>query len=96
MARLNVGVIVGGVFAPVGLILLGVTAALLVSSAGFASTAERAEGTVVDLVYRNGAAYPYVTYVSPADRREYTFGDSTGSWPPAYAIGERVPSARCS
>jgi uncharacterized protein DUF3592 len=91
MAKLNVRIIVGAVFAPVGLILLGVAAALAVSSAGFASTADRAKGTVVDLAYRNGAAYPYVTYVSPSDRREYTFGESTGSWPPAYAIGERVP-----
>ena len=90
MAKPNVRVIVGGVLAPVGLLLLGVAAALAVSFAGFAKTAERAEGTVVDLVYRSGTAYPVVTYVSPSDGREYTFGASTGSWPPEYAVGERV------
>lgn len=88
---MNVRLIVGSVFAPVGLILLGVAVALFVSSAAFAKTADRTEGTVVDLAYRNGAAYPFVTYVSPSDRREYTFGESTGAWPPAYAVGERVP-----
>ena len=91
MAKLDVRVLVGRIFVAVGLILLGVAAALAVSSAGFTRTAERAEGTVVDFRYSEGAAYPHVRYVSPSDGREYTFGESSGSWPPAYAIGERVP-----
>ena len=101
MAKRSVPVIVGGIFAPLGLILLGIAAVLLVSPAGFARTAERTEGTVVDVEYslssrsssgsRSRVAYPYVTYVSPADGREYTFRDSVGSNPPAYAVGERVP-----
>lgn len=32
-----------------------------------------------------------MTYVSPSDRREYTFRDKTGSRFRAYVIGERVP-----
>jgi hypothetical protein len=100
MAERDVRLLVGGAFAAVSLILLGVAAALVISSAGFASAAERTVGTVVDLDYASGSrrssggysrvAYPHVTYVNEADRREYTFRDDVGSNPPAYAVGERV------
>ncbi len=92
MVKANVRMVVGSVFASVGLLLLGVAAVLVVSAATFARAAERAEGTVVDFGRRHSlAVYPYVTYTSPADGREYTFRDKTGRWPPPYIIGERVP-----
>ena len=93
MAKLDARVLLGRVFASVGLLLLGVAAALAVSSAGFDRTAERTEGTVVDFRYSDGSAYPVVRYVSASDGRDYVFGENSGSWPPAYAVGERVPVA---
>lgn len=52
MAKLNVRVIVGVVFAPVGLLLLGVAAALAVSSAGFTHVDPSLGATYPDGVVR--------------------------------------------
>ena len=93
---MNVWIIVGSVFTSLGLLLLGAGTVLAVSTANFERKAERTEGIVIDLRDPPGlsfswAVHPVVTYVSPIDGRQYTFHDKTGSHPPAYAIGERVP-----
>lgn len=86
----------GAVFLVVGLILAGV-------SVSFLADAERAQGTVVALEWRNDdsgasrkardndkpAAYPVVEFTS-ADGTPRTFRSSTGSNPPSYDKGERV------
>ena len=86
----------GSLFLVVGLILAGV-------SVSFLAKAERAQGTVVSLEWRNDdngvsrknrgndkpAAYPVVEFTS-ADGTPRTFRSSTGSNPPSYEEGERV------
>ncbi|MER6031840.1 DUF3592 domain-containing protein [Streptomyces sp. NPDC001851] len=87
---------VGTLFFVIGLILAG-------QSVSFLTDAERAQGTVVALEWRNdhvGAsrrngdddrpvAYPVVEFTSKDGTRR-TFRDSTGSSPSAYDKGERV------
>ncbi|MGW2559280.1 DUF3592 domain-containing protein [Streptomyces sp. NPDC001514] len=86
----------GALFFVIGLILSGVSVSFLVD-------AERAQGTVVALEWRNDhngvsrkkrendkpVAYPVVEFTS-ADGRRRTFRSSTGSNPPSYEEGERV------
>lgn len=86
----------GSLFLVVGLILAGV-------SVSFLADAERTQGTVVALEWRNDhdgasrkkrgndepAAYPVVEFAS-ADGTPRTFRSSTGSNPPSYEEGERV------
>jgi Protein of unknown function (DUF3592) len=77
-------------------LLLGAATVLAVSTADFERKAQRTDGVVIDLrdppgLSSSWAVHPVVTYVSPVDGRQYTFQDETGSRPPAYAIGERVP-----
>ena len=86
----------GAVFLVVGLILAGV-------SVSFLADAERAQGRVVALEWRDDvggssrrtrdndqpAAYPVVEFTS-ADGTPRTFRGSTGSNPPSYEKGERV------
>ncbi|GGR71979.1 hypothetical protein GCM10010252_08070 [Streptomyces aureoverticillatus] len=87
----------GAVFLVIGLILAGI-------SVSFLADAERAQGTVVALQWRNDddsgasrkmrgndepAAYPVVEFTS-ADGTPRRFRDSAGSNPPAYEEGERV------
>ncbi|MEV0636953.1 DUF3592 domain-containing protein [Streptomyces sp. NPDC050619] len=86
----------GALFLVVGVILAGV-------SVSFLADAERAQGTVVALEWRNDhnggsfkkrkddkpAAYPVVEFTS-ADGTRRTFRNSTGANPPAYEEGERV------
>lgn len=86
----------GAVFLVVGLILAGV-------SVSFLADAERSQGTVVALEWRNDgsstsrkarqndkpAAYPVVEFTS-ADGTRRTFRSSTGSNPPSYDKGEQV------
>lgn len=87
----------GALFLVVGLILAGV-------SVSFLANAERAQGTVVALEWRNddhdGAsrkrrvndgpvAYPVVEFTS-AGGTQREFQGSTGSSPPSYEVGERV------
>ncbi|MEV2216143.1 DUF3592 domain-containing protein [Streptomyces sp. NPDC050997] len=86
----------GTLFMAVGLLLAGI-------SVSFLTDAERAQGTVVSLEWRNdhsGAsrktrksdkpvAYPVVEFTS-ADGTQRTFRSSTGSNPPSYDEGELV------
>jgi len=86
----------GALFLGIGLILTGI-------SVSFLTDAERAQGTVVALEWRNDhvgtshqrrvkdkpAAYPVVEFTS-ADGTPRKFRNSTGSNPPSYEVGERV------
>lgn len=86
----------GAVFLMVGLVLAGV-------SVSFLADAERAQGRVVALEWRDDvggssrrtrdndrpAAYPVVEFTS-ADGTPRTFRGSAGSNPPSYEKGERV------
>jgi hypothetical protein len=86
----------GGLFLVIGLILAGV-------SISYASSAERAQGTVVSLEWSSGhtstsrrgggssgpSAHAVVEFTA-ADGTARRFEDSTGSSPPAYDVGERV------
>ncbi|MGW2145734.1 DUF3592 domain-containing protein [Nonomuraea bangladeshensis] len=96
--------LIGAIFALVGLILLGVTLALAVSTASFLASAQRTEGTVTGLTPRTTTSrdsdgytrrsttwYPTVEFT--VDGRRYSFQSSTGNNPPAYRQGEGVPVA---
>ncbi|MFG1948111.1 DUF3592 domain-containing protein [Nonomuraea sp. NPDC048826] len=96
--------LVGGIFALAGLVLLCVTIVLAVSTASFLASAERTDGTVVELTARTSTTrnsdgylrrsttwYPTVEFT--AGGRQYSFESSTGNNPPAYAKGESVPVA---
>ncbi|MGW7519960.1 DUF3592 domain-containing protein [Streptomyces sp. NPDC054796] len=86
----------GTLFLVIGLIVAG-------TSVSFLTSAERAQGTVVDLEWRvshtessrkkhgddKPSAYPVVEFTS-ADGTPRTFHSSTGSNPPSYERGERV------
>ncbi|GAA3682029.1 hypothetical protein GCM10022224_052940 [Nonomuraea antimicrobica] len=96
--------IVGGIFALVGLVLLCVCAALAASTAGFLASAGRTDGTVVELTARTSTTRGsdghlrsstswYPTVELTVDGRRYSFQSSTGSNPPSYSEGERVPVA---
>ncbi|MEU8355425.1 DUF3592 domain-containing protein [Nonomuraea sp. NPDC048882] len=95
---------VGGLFALIGLVLLCVTIALAASTASFLASAQRTDGTVVELTARTSTTrdsdgrhrrsttwHPTVTFTAAG--RQYSFESSTGSNPPAYAEGEAVPVA---
>ena len=96
--------LVGGIFARIGLALLCVTIALAVSTASFLASAERTDGTVVELTARTSTTrnsdghtrrsttwYPTVEFT--VDGKQYSFESSTGSNPPAYTKGESLPVA---
>ncbi|HLU71877.1 MAG TPA: DUF3592 domain-containing protein [Nonomuraea sp.] len=96
--------LVGGIFGLIGLVLLGVTIALAVSTASFLASAQRTDGTVVELTARTSTTrtqdgytrrsttwFPTVEFT--IDGRQYSFQSSTGSNPPAYTKGEAVPVA---
>ncbi|WP_329251497.1 DUF3592 domain-containing protein [Actinoallomurus sp. NBC_01490] len=96
--------IVGGIFGLVGLVLLGAGIAVAASTASFLASAQRTDGTVVELTARTSTTrssgghtrtstnwYPTVKFT--VDGRSYSFQSSTGSNPPAYERGESVPVA---
>ncbi|TXK34683.1 DUF3592 domain-containing protein [Nonomuraea sp. C10] len=96
--------LVGGIFGLIGLVLLCVTIALAASTASFLASAQRTDGTVVELTARTSTTrnsdgyirrsttwFPTVEFT--VDGRQYSFQSSTGSNPPAYAEGESVPVA---
>ncbi|MET8006620.1 DUF3592 domain-containing protein [Nonomuraea glycinis] len=96
--------LVGGIFALIGLALLCVTIALAVSTASFLASAQRTDGTVVELTARTSTTrnsdgytrrsttwYPTVEFT--VDGKQYSFESSTGSNPPAYTKGESLPVA---
>jgi hypothetical protein len=92
MRKANVWTIVGSIFAPLGLLLLGAATVLAVSTANFERRAERTEGVVIDLrdppgLSSSWALHPVVGYVSPIDGRQHTFQDETGSRPTPSASG---------
>ena len=92
--------IFGRIFGLIGLVLLGVSAALAVSTASFLASATRTDGTVVALTEqtsydregRSSASW-YPTVEFTVDGRRYSFQSSTGSNPPSYKRGESVPVA---
>ncbi len=96
--------LVGGIFGLIGLVLICVTIALAASTASFLASAQRTDGTVVELTARTTTTrtqdgytrrsttwFPTVEYT--VDGRRYSFESSTGTNPPAYAKGEGVPVA---
>ncbi|MGW4966254.1 DUF3592 domain-containing protein [Nonomuraea sp. NPDC004186] len=96
--------IVGGIFGLIGLVLLCVGIAIAASTAGFLTSAERTDGTVVELTARTSttrssdghtrrATYWYPTVEFTVGGRRYAFQSSTGSNPPSHQKGESVPVA---
>ena len=85
--------LLGAIFAAVGACLL--TAAFIVygNAQSFASSAESAEGVVVDLAYTSSSSgssvAPVVRFLTP-EAEEIVFQSSVSSNPPAYDIGEKV------
>jgi hypothetical protein len=92
--------ILGGVFGLVGVVLLAAAVVLALTTRNFLASAARAEGTVIDLReetdLKNGRTHTFwkpVVEFTTADGRRLSFQDNTGSSPPAYEVGERVPVA---
>lgn len=96
--------IVGGIFGLVGLVLLCAGIALAASTASFLASAQRTDGTVVEVTARTTTTrssdghfrsrtswYPTVEFT--VGGRRYSFQSSTGSNPPSYKEGEGVPVA---
>lgn len=86
--------LVGGIFLPVGLALLGGAAWTFGADREFASGAVGANGTVVELVASRGSDNDtiYRPVVEFADRggTRHRFTGRVGSAPPAYEVGETV------
>lgn len=79
--------------AAMGAIFLAVSVGVGITTVSFVSDAKRADGVVIDLVWRSGSkggstAAPVVSY--EVDGKTYQFTSSTGSRPPAYDVGETV------
>jgi len=96
--------IVGAVFGVAGVILLCVCAALTASTMSFLASAERTDGTVIELTERvtrtrtsDGFRSTSTTYVPTVEYtvhgHTYRFESSTGSNPPAWAEGDTVTVA---
>lgn len=102
MRRGRLPFVVGLVFGGVGIVLAVVAVIVVGVTLGALRDGARTEGTVVDVVARTSttedsdgrsrestAYHPTVRF--RADGRTYTFTSSTGSDPPAYEVGDRVP-----
>ncbi|WP_051095249.1 DUF3592 domain-containing protein [Streptomyces sp. LaPpAH-108] len=90
-------------FIAFGVLFLGIGAAVAGVSVSYLASAERAQGTVVALEWRDGhssgvsrhrrssgpSAYPVVAFTTKDGERR-TFRSDAGSNPPAYEEGERV------
>lgn len=83
------------VFAVFGVVALGlgaIAAYLFLDARRFAASAERAEGVVTNLVWRPSgrsmAAYPVIRFQAASGAVDFT--SSSGSYPPSYAVGDKV------
>jgi hypothetical protein len=85
--------IVAGVFGVVALVLGAIAAYLFFDAWTFAARAERAEGVVTAVVpgpgRRSIAAYPVIRFEATSGPVE--FRSSSGSYPPSYRVGDKVP-----
>jgi hypothetical protein len=84
-------------FLGIAILLLGVAAALTVTTGRRLAREVRVPGYVVDLVVRydqarNAFYYPVVVFTLPDGTRQ-TLQLAEGSWPPAYAVDQAVTLA---
>jgi hypothetical protein len=77
------------VFGAVTLLLGAVAAYLFLDARRFAASAEHAEGVVTRLVWgQPRAVYPVIRFQAASGEVEFT--SSSGSYPPSYAVGDKV------
>ena len=103
MKKSKLHAIIGVIFSLVGIGLLVAGVAVSVTTVRFMVTAERVDGTVVDMVERttthstgrgsstDTAWHPMVEF--SVDGKPYSFQGSVGSSPPAYEVGDTVEVA---
>lgn len=101
MKRGTVPLLVGSIFTLVGTVFLIVGIAVGASTMSFLDSAERTDGTVIELTERTStdsdgssstAWYPTIEFTTPYGET-ISFVGSTGSNPPAHDVGDEVPVA---